>query len=150
MSKLLLSLLLTSTLLACGGGDPEPRSWLDQLNSVRATGACGNPPAGPVSVHPALTASSQGHAQYIASTGVPAHTGQAGSSSPDRAWAAGYRAPAGENVAAGMSTFDEALAGWITSKAHCDNMMSQRLVHVGLGHAEGKPYGHYWVLGVGE
>ena len=51
---------------------------------------------------------------------------------------------AGENVAAGNDTAEETMAQWLNSAGHCDNIMSGAFSKLGVGYAQGGPYGHYW------
>ncbi|WP_257348743.1 SafA/ExsA family spore coat assembly protein [Pseudalkalibacillus decolorationis] len=54
-----------------------------------------------------------------------------------------YRA-AGENIAAGQSTAQEVMNGWMNSDGHRKNILSSRYTEIGVGYAKGGSYGHYW------
>ena len=41
--------------------------------------------------------------------------------------------PDGENLAAGVPTPEEAVAGWLQSPAHCQNLMDPRFTDMGVG-----------------
>ncbi len=61
--------------------------------------------------------------------------------------AAGYRASGwGENIAAGQSTPEEVVQGWMESPGHCRNIMNPeyRTIGIGYGVVPGSPYGTYW------
>ncbi|MFB5663966.1 CAP domain-containing protein [Alteribacillus sp. HJP-4] len=51
---------------------------------------------------------------------------------------------AGENIAAGQSSPEEVVDGWMNSPGHKENIMKSDFTHIGVGHAEGGSYGHYW------
>ena len=51
---------------------------------------------------------------------------------------------AGENIAAGYPTPEEAVKGWMNSSGHRANILSSHFTHIGVGYAKGGPYGHYW------
>ncbi|QKS73155.1 hypothetical protein FLK61_24885 [Paenalkalicoccus suaedae] len=51
---------------------------------------------------------------------------------------------AGENIAAGQRTPEQVVEGWMNSPGHRANILSERFTHIGIGHAEGGDYGHYW------
>ena len=51
---------------------------------------------------------------------------------------------AAENIAAGQSTPQEVVTGWLASPGHCRNMMDPNLIHLGVGYAGGGEWSHYW------
>lgn len=51
---------------------------------------------------------------------------------------------AGENIAAGQRTPQEVVNGWMNSDGHRANILNGSYTHIGVGHAEGGSYGHYW------
>ena len=58
---------------------------------------------------------------------------------PRSAWrAAGYgdALVVGENIAAGVMTPPEVVAGWLSSPPHCENIMDPRFEATGLGFAQ--------------
>lgn len=61
---------------------------------------------------------------------------------------AGYQGPDpwGENIQAGSSTGEDAVASLMTSPGHCRNIMDPEYKVIGLGYAYGAQadYGHYW------
>ena len=58
---------------------------------------------------------------------------------------------AGENLAAGPDSLDEALAQWLASPAHCDNLMAAEFEDMGLACVSGPGrYERYWVLHLGR
>jgi uncharacterized protein YkwD len=66
----------------------------------------------------------------------------------DRMENAGYQGPTpwGENIQAGSSTGEDAVASLMTSPGHCRNIMDPDYKVIGLGYAYGAQddYGHYW------
>lgn len=54
-----------------------------------------------------------------------------------------YRS-AGENIAAGQRTPQEVVNSWMNSPGHRANILSSSYTHIGVGHASGGSYGHYW------
>lgn len=54
-----------------------------------------------------------------------------------------YRS-AGENIAAGQRTPSEVVQSWMNSPGHRKNILSPTYTHIGVGHATGGNYGHYW------
>ena len=77
------------------------------------------------------------------------HIGSSGSTPGDRAEALGYAwALVAENVAAGMSTPDSVVAGWMDSPPHRATILSPGAVHAGVGHVhrfDGR-LNHFWTL----
>jgi uncharacterized protein YkwD len=63
------------------------------------------------------------------------HTGPDGSTPGSRVTRAGYAwQVVGENLAAGVPTPEEAVAGWLQSPAHCQNLMDPRFTDMGVGY----------------
>jgi uncharacterized YkwD family protein/spore coat assembly protein SafA len=54
-----------------------------------------------------------------------------------------YRSAA-ENIAAGQRTPEEVVQAWMNSSGHRANILNGSLTHIGVGHATGGSYGHYW------
>ena len=55
-------------------------------------------------------------------------------------------AAAGENIAAGYSTPEAVVEGWMNSKAHRANILSPKYSMIGVGYCvDGSGYGSYWV-----
>ncbi|MFN3305031.1 MAG: CAP domain-containing protein, partial [Roseateles sp.] len=98
--------------------------------------------------HDALAAAAQRHAQDLAARGRLDHLGAEGASLRTRLRAAGYALrQAGENLAGGPETLDEALAQWLASPVHCENLMEPQFQELGLACVTGAgPLQRYWVL----
>lgn len=125
-------------------------SVLALINAERARAGCG-----PVSMNPQLVTASQGHSNDMATNNFFDHVGSSGGSVAQRASAAGYGwSRVGENIAAGQSTPESVVEGWLNSAGHRENILNCAYVHTGIGHVyqtndtaladAGAPYYHYW------
>ncbi len=79
------------------------------------------------------------------------HTGSDGSSPGDRIHEAGYQySRAAENVAAGYTTPEAVVDGWMQSSGHRDNILNCALQDIGVGYyylendTGNVNYKHYW------
>ncbi|MEO8858609.1 MAG: CAP domain-containing protein [Burkholderiaceae bacterium] len=122
------------------------------VNAARVTPRlCGNKPypaAGPVAWNATLASAAATHARDMATHDFFSHTGHDGSTPAQRVSRAGYRWRAtGENIAAGQSTPEAAVAGWIKSPPHCENLMEGRFTEMGVAAAANAAsrMGLYWV-----
>jgi uncharacterized protein YkwD len=131
---------------------------LARVNSYRAAGAsCGEqgtfPPAPALAWNDALTQASLGHSDDMMALNFFSHTGSSGSSVGQRATAAGYMwSTVGENIAAGQSTVDSVMAGWLASPGHCANLLNARFRDIGLACVSGtasNSYRTYWTMTLG-
>lgn len=116
------------------------RRVLELTNAARAHARrCGQvpfPAAPPLTFAPALETVSLEHSRDMALHGDLNHTGHDGSSPADRLTRSGYRwRVVGENIASGVSTPEEAVAGWIASPHHCENIMSPRFTQMAVAYA---------------
>ncbi|CAN5589549.1 CAP domain-containing protein [soil metagenome] len=125
---------------------------LELVNAARSQArTCGDKPfaaVGPVKLNATLSTVAMGHAQDMAAHSYFAHQARDGSSPSDRATRGGYRWRAvGENIAAGQTTPDAAVEGWIKSPPHCANLMGQQYAEMGVAFAVNKTSeaGIYWV-----
>ncbi len=95
------------------------------------------------------------HAQAMASQNFFDHVDPQGRSVGQRATAGGYRfRVVGENLAAGHSSVDEAMRGWLLSLSHCTNLIDARFTEFGIAKVPSSdpadPYGVYWALVLGR
>jgi uncharacterized protein YkwD len=109
-------------------------------NQARAHArTCGSrrfPPAPPLSLASALTRAARVHSQDMARRDFFSHTGSDGSTPGERATRAGYRwSMVGENIASGVRTPAEAVAGWLASPDHCANIMTAGFRVMGVAFA---------------
>ncbi|CAF0823719.1 unnamed protein product [Rotaria sp. Silwood1] len=90
------------------------------------------------------------HAKSMLYYNYFSHTGRDGSSFVDRIAAAGYsrNCAGGENIA-GNQTPEKTVNAWIDSPGHCANLMNKGFKAIGVGYAQGGPYGAYWVQNFG-
>ncbi|CAO5149652.1 conserved hypothetical protein [Frankia sp. AiPs1] len=99
----------------------------------------------PLSVDPVLTAAADGHSADMARRGFFAHTSPDGRTVSDRVTALGYRySRVAENIAAGQTSAQEVVSGWMNSPGHRANILLPQLREIGVGHAVGGEYGTYW------
>lgn len=153
-SVLLLSFISSGLASAApdGGCQPELQAAAAVLNALRAQAhQCSEhllPAAPALHWQAALGESARRYAQELARRDRVEHVGEAGESLRARLHEAGYALRiAGENLAGGPETLDEALAQWLASATHCENLMAAEFQDFGLACATGP--GHwqrYWVL----
>ena len=143
-------------------------SWSDYekevlvlLNARRAEGAdCQTEgqfaPAGPLTMSPYLTCSSRFHSYWM---GIIQNElmhespgGDLGNDPWQRIASTGFPGSAtGENIAAGYSTPEDVVAGWMSSDGHCANIMTPGSNVVGVGYfvAPQSGYVHWWTTNFG-
>lgn len=153
-----LLLLTVSAAGAAPGSDPACQPTAEAaaaaLNAVRARPqSCGErvwPAVAPLRGNPVLEASARRYALELAARDRIEHIGAAGDSLRARLRDAGYvMRVSGENLAGGPETVDEALAQWLASPAHCENLMLADFQEFGLACVNGPGrYQRYWVLHV--
>ena len=88
------------------------------------------------------------HATDMAANNYFSHTGRNGSTFEQRVTRSGYRyRSAGENIAAGQLTPEEAVSGWLNSPTHCANLMNGMYTEMGVAVAvnAASTMGVYWV-----
>lgn len=144
----------------CGGADApivneayEARV-VELVNEVRA--ANGNLP--PLRRIPALSKSARYHATDLGTDNYFSHDSYdrnggalqkvCGAFERMRKWY-NYNA-AGENIAAGYSTPEDVMAGWMSSSGHRQNILDPDFREIGVGYYQGSgEYGVYWVQNLG-
>jgi uncharacterized protein YkwD len=85
------------------------------------------------------------YAHDMAAHGYMDHTGRDGSAPGERITRSGYRwRETGENLASGMMTPEEAVAGWVRSPEHCANLMDPGFRDMGVAYAVNPRQGVYW------
>ena len=98
--------------------------------------------APPLIANAALSQAALAHSTEMATLRYFSHDGEDGSQVGDRANKAGYTWRAiGENIASGMRTPEEAVAGWVASPGHCANLMNPGFTDMGAGFAETRENG---------
>ncbi len=130
---------------------------LQRVNAFRASGAvCGgvtHPAAGALGWNSSLLQAAKGHANDMATNSYFSHTGQDGRTPDQRVLAAGYSySRMGENIAAGQTSVEAAMAAWIGSPSHCQNMMTPDFKDIAVAcvRNDSAKYRLYWVMEMGR
>lgn len=145
-------LLFLASAAAASDCRPPDEAVIAALNAVRAKPQhCGArlwPAVAALNANAVLEAAAQRYARELARRDRIDHVGEAGSSLRARLHEAGYvLRVAGENLAGGPETLDEALAQWLASPAHCENLMGAEFQDFGLACVTGPgQWQRYWVL----
>jgi uncharacterized protein YkwD len=107
--------------------------------------------APPLKLSTELNSAAQAYSQVLASSDCFAHTCGPVPEMADRMGQAGYQnwTALGENIAAGYSTPEAVVAGWMGSPGHRDNLLSPSFSEIGLGLALGGGYGTFWTQDFG-
>jgi uncharacterized protein YkwD len=108
------------------------------VNAERAKAGCG-------AVHSdgRLDAAAQGHSDDMARRNYFAHDTPDGVDPWERARAAGYTTPTGENIAMGQRTAESVMDSWMNSSGHRANILNcdSHAIGMGLGrNTDGTPY----------
>jgi len=145
-TSLLFSILAFPFLVAGPADSACPTAFeLEVVLLVNAERA--NQGLAPFQVDDRLTAAAQGHSRDMAQNDFFSHTGSNGSQFNERIVDEGYSGgPLAENIAAGHSSPEAVVAGWMNSPGHRANILNASLGHIGVGHVveAGSQYGHYW------
>ena len=117
-------------------------SWLAFVNQARAQSrACGTTvfaAAQPLAWDTRLEDTARGHSAYQAQIGQLTHTGTGGSQAGQRITTAGFTwSYWGENIGWNYPNAASMLQGWLTSPAHCSQIMDSRFTHVGWANVSG-------------
>lgn len=128
--------------------DPEQRV-IDLVNEERALYGLD-----PLVFSPELTSSARSYAQQLASQRFFSHVAPDGTTFIVRNEASGYRnwTYLEENLAAGQTTPERAVAAWMASPTHREDILSPNVHETGVGHfvLRGSPYTYYWVQEFGD
>ena len=132
------------------------RRVLDLVNKARAASRrCGNKTfnaAPPLRWNAVLANVSREHAEDMAHFNYFSHLGRDGSKPSERVLRMGYRFRAtGENIAAGPSTPEDVVAGWVKSPSHCANLMNSTYTEMGVAFSveRNSEFGVYWTQDFG-
>jgi uncharacterized protein YkwD len=103
-----------------------------------------------------LSASALAYSQSMAGRNFYSHASPDGTTLAQRLQAAGYAnwSGIGENLAAALSTPENAVAGWMASPTHRANILSAQFREIGVGYVYDAndrfgPYYHYWTMHLG-
>ncbi len=143
-ATILIEILLSSTSHARAEMDVKPQfagSPYDVINAVNSLRASYG--LAPYGVSPILMSTAQGHADYMAATGIVSHTGAGGSNVTDRLLAAGYPLAGdlslggfrSENITSGSESMpaQTAVDQWTGDALHLTTMISSNLTEIGAG-----------------
>ena len=90
----------------------------------------------PLAWNDALAEAALAHSRDMASRDYFSHVDPSGASVRQRVASAGYRwRYVGENIAAGLGSPEQVVAGWLASPGHCANLMSPDFVDMGAAYA---------------
>jgi len=160
MNRIVIFLLLIVGVLGCKKPllaqraaislDVSKEYALERVNQLRAKGCqCGDryyKPAGQLTWNSTLERTAISHAKEMHKYNFFSHRSRKGEDVGDRFSLAGYKWQyAGENLAVGQKTFDEAFIDWIESPTHCKMMMNADMKELGISR-----YGKYWVQHFGK
>ncbi|UYQ92798.1 CAP domain-containing protein [Chitinophaga horti] len=110
---------------------------LELINEARAKGCnCGGvemAPVGPVTWNLKLEQAAYLHAKEMRDSSYFSHTGANGSNAGQRITNVGYKwAAYGENLALGILSEQQVMAGWLNSPTHCQVIMNARYKEMGV------------------
>jgi uncharacterized protein YkwD len=134
-------------------------SVLARVNQHRAAGAnCGTRgefvPAPALAWNLPLTEAADAHSRDMVANNFFSHTGANGSNAGQRITAAGYSwSTYGENIAAGQSSINQVVDGWMASAGHCANIMNAAFADIGVVCVAGNAtttYSSYWTMDLGK
>ena len=124
--------------------DSQETLFLDLLNAYRVQAG-----VAPLEASPALTKAALRHALDMAANSFTEHIGSDGSDPIQRALEEGYPIDnVGENLASGLDSAANVLAGWKSSPAHNQNMLDPLWVAIGISRELDTT--SYWATSFGE
>jgi uncharacterized protein YkwD len=128
---LLLAMLLA--LPAQAADQALQQAMLAEVNAIRARAG-----RAPVTLDARLSRAALAHSTDMLNSGRLGHTGSDGSDPGRRIARAGYAWRSyRENVGAGYPDLRQAMAGWMSSPGHRDNILAADVTQIGLGFAAG-------------
>ena len=128
------------------------------INQYRAAGAtCGShgafAPSAALTRNAKLASAAFGHSRDMADNNYFSHDSQDGRTMANRIDATGYTwSTIGENIAAGYSSVQSVIEGWMASEGHCANLMNPRFTEFGMACArnDASTYRLYWTQDFGR
>lgn len=135
-------LILARPLLPNDLGDWQAagKAVLKWVNAARGKSQrCGDQAfvaAPPLDWNARLGLSALAHSRDMAARNYFSHRGKGGSLAGERATREGYRwRGIGENIAAGLGSAQQVVAGWLASPLHCVNIMNPEFTEMGAAYA---------------
>lgn len=119
----------------------------DARSHARHCGSTPFPAAPPLSLNVLLERAALEHSKDMAAHNYMDHTGRDASTPADRITHTGYKwRMVGENLASGVMTPEDAVAGWLQSPHHCSNLMTAHFTEMGIAFAvnSNSDAGVYW------
>ena len=105
----------------------------------------------PLTLNSQLVDAAQDHSSDMAQDDFFSHTGADGSNVGSRVQDSGYQySTTGENIAAGQTTAEEVVEGWMNSPGHRANILNPDFTEIGIGYeylendTGSVNYNHYW------
>jgi uncharacterized protein YkwD len=124
-----------------GGPEGVRKEVFDLLNEARTTRSIDA-----LTYNDKLDQAAEAHAVWMAENQTMSHEGKGGSKPADRVNDTGYSwRTAGENIAMGYNSPTAVMDGWMHSKGHRRNILSDSYEEVGIAAARGKNNRIYWV-----
>jgi uncharacterized protein YkwD len=124
---------------AVPGSTTETAKVVELVNTARADAGCG-----PVHADPRLDSAALAHSEDMIARDYFSHTTPDGVSPWDRAKAAGYDVPTGENIALGQPDAAAVMDAWMNSEGHRANILNCSSKAVGMGLATDSGGTPYW------
>lgn len=118
-------------------------------SQARTCGSTTYPAAAALVWNNALAQAAEFHSKDMAARNYFAHTSPQGVTLSARIDATGYAWSAiGENIAAGVTTMADVMAGWQASPGHCANLMNATYTQIGMSckRGTGTTYQTYWTM----
>jgi uncharacterized protein YkwD len=136
----------TVTATPTTGTDPFERRVIELTNEHRRDVGCPD-----LTQSDQLTTAARNHSADMALNDFFSHVGSNGSTFTERIEATGYQwSNAAENIAAGYSSPEAVVEGWMNSQGHRDNILNCALREIGVGYyylandTGEVNYRHYW------
>jgi uncharacterized protein YkwD len=125
-----------TTSSAAGLGSAVERETVRLTNAERVNAGCDA-----LRTHARLVEAAGGHSADMAVRDYFSHTSPEGLTFVDRAKAAGYPSPGGENIAWGQPTAAAVVGDWMASPGHRQNILNCNFTTIGVGFDS---RGKYW------
>lgn len=143
LSALMLAFAFAPTSIFAAASPEFLNQVIVLTNEQRRAAGCGN-----LTWDAQLATAAQQHADDMAANNYFSHNSRNGARFTTRIRSAGYSYRlAAENLAAGQTTPEEVVAGWMSSPAHRANILNCRLTNIGIGYGfnGASEFGSYWV-----